>query len=172
MSSGERDSLNLGFPYQICFVSVCCNSSAMGAQSLGRIWWEFHTRGEKPCIFQIWCKYNVWDPKTWEQKVHEIILWIPETEWTTPNYSCNVSVKEGRVIYLVGGWKSETPHTPWINSFLGSFEHMEWGFVIIWASAVVQWFIFSLTWIKKYRKLMHLYQRLKGVCHFIHNFEN
>ena len=34
MSSGERDSLNLGFPHLICFASVCCNISAMAGQYL------------------------------------------------------------------------------------------------------------------------------------------
>ena len=29
MSSGERDSLNLGFPYVVCYLSGCCNISAM-----------------------------------------------------------------------------------------------------------------------------------------------
>ena len=28
MSSGERDSLNFGFPCLLCYVSVCCNISA------------------------------------------------------------------------------------------------------------------------------------------------
>ena len=33
MSSGERDSLNLGLPYVLCyFMSVCCNISATAEQ--------------------------------------------------------------------------------------------------------------------------------------------
>ena len=34
MSSGERDSLYLGFPYLICFESVCLNSSAKAGQNV------------------------------------------------------------------------------------------------------------------------------------------
>ena len=34
MSSGEKDSLNLGFPYLFCYVSVIYNISAMAGQSL------------------------------------------------------------------------------------------------------------------------------------------
>ena len=33
MSSGERDSLNLGFPYLLCYMSVCCNISVMAGQN-------------------------------------------------------------------------------------------------------------------------------------------
>ena len=33
MSSGERDSLNLGFPFLLCYASVCCNFSAMACQN-------------------------------------------------------------------------------------------------------------------------------------------
>ena len=34
MSSGKRDSLNLGFPYLLCSASVYCNISAMAEQNL------------------------------------------------------------------------------------------------------------------------------------------
>ena len=34
MSSGERDPLNLGFPYLICFASVCCNIFKEAGQNL------------------------------------------------------------------------------------------------------------------------------------------
>ena len=34
MSSGERDPLNLGLPYLICLVSVCCNISEEAGQNL------------------------------------------------------------------------------------------------------------------------------------------
>ena len=34
MASGERDSLNLCFPYLLCYASVCCNISAMAGQNL------------------------------------------------------------------------------------------------------------------------------------------
>ena len=37
MSSGERDSLNLGFPYLLCYLSVCCNISAMDGQNMMQI---------------------------------------------------------------------------------------------------------------------------------------
>ena len=51
MSSGERDSLNYGFPYLLP-----CLFAVISRQWLVRIWWKFHTRGEKPCRFQIWCQ--------------------------------------------------------------------------------------------------------------------
>ena len=34
MSSGERDSLNLGFPLPPCYASVYCNISAKAGQNL------------------------------------------------------------------------------------------------------------------------------------------
>ena len=37
MSSGERDSLNNGFPYLLCYASVCCNFSAIARQNLMKI---------------------------------------------------------------------------------------------------------------------------------------
>ena len=38
MSSGERDSLNLGFPYLLCYMSVCCNISVMAGQNTMKLW--------------------------------------------------------------------------------------------------------------------------------------
>ena len=37
MSPGERDSLNLGFPYLLCCLSVCCNIYAMAWQNMMKI---------------------------------------------------------------------------------------------------------------------------------------
>ena len=37
MSSGERDSLNKGCPYLLCYASVSCNISAMAGQNLMKI---------------------------------------------------------------------------------------------------------------------------------------
>ena len=42
MSSGERDSLNSGFPYLLLCASECYNISAIAGQ-------KFHTRGKMPC---------------------------------------------------------------------------------------------------------------------------
>ena len=44
LSSGERESLNLGFPY------LFCNGSTEFD--------EFHTRGKKPCWLQMWCQHR------------------------------------------------------------------------------------------------------------------
>ena len=43
MSSGERDSVSLGFPYLICFASVCFNISAI----IGRLFYKNFTPGVK-----------------------------------------------------------------------------------------------------------------------------
>ena len=40
MSSGEKDSLNLGFAYLFCDVSVIYNISAMAGQSLIKNWYD------------------------------------------------------------------------------------------------------------------------------------
>ena len=37
ISSGERDSLNKGFPYLLCYASVSCNIFAMAGQTLMKI---------------------------------------------------------------------------------------------------------------------------------------
>ena len=37
MSSGERDSLNISFPYLLCYASASCNISAMAGQNLMKV---------------------------------------------------------------------------------------------------------------------------------------
>ena len=43
-------------------------------QWLNRIWWKFHTRGKKPCRFQIWCQNRcMWPPTQTTFKVGSIL---------------------------------------------------------------------------------------------------
>mgnify|MGYP001796668517 CR=1 FL=1 len=60
MSSGERDSLNLGFPYLLCCLSVCCNISAVAGE-----YDEILTPGVKsPADSKYDARIDVPDPQT------------------------------------------------------------------------------------------------------------
>ena len=60
MSSGERDSLNLGFPYRLCYRSVCCNISAMAGQNI----MKFSHQGKSPTDSKYDVRIDVLDPQT------------------------------------------------------------------------------------------------------------